>query len=138
MKRILLLLVFILVSLNSTGVHSAEQWDPERVYAAPGATVEFDDKMWANHWWTKGESPAGYYSNPWHVWRPVDDNSPGIVTEPGNPEYPEWNSNKVYADPGEMVMFNGGLWKNLWWTKGEPPDGYYGDPWYVWRPVEHP
>ncbi|WP_082994865.1 glycosyl hydrolase family 18 protein [Aquimarina megaterium] len=33
----------------------------------------------------------------------------------------EWQSDKVYATAGQKVSYNGNLYTNKWWTKGETP-----------------
>lgn len=42
----------------------------------------------------------------------------------------EWNSNTIYAEPGTVVSYQGALYQNNWWTKGEVP-GQTGQ-WGVW------
>lgn len=55
-----------------------------------------------------------------------------IVTDPGNQQYPTWNSTAIYVG-GDHVIWNGYIWRAQWWTQGEEP-GTTGE-WGVWRLV---
>ncbi|KAF9963146.1 hypothetical protein BGZ65_005581 [Modicella reniformis] len=41
-----------------------------------------------------------------------------------------WNSATAYGTPGTKVTYNGHLWTNQWWTKGEAPGG---SSWGAWK-----
>ncbi|AZQ61498.1 T9SS type A sorting domain-containing protein [Flammeovirga pectinis] len=41
---------------------------------------------------------------------------------------PEWNSTTTYGTNGTKVTYNGILYRNKWWTKGENPETQWG-PW---------
>jgi chitinase len=34
---------------------------------------------------------------------------------------PPWSATQVYATAGQLVSFNGHIWKNKWWTQNETP-----------------
>lgn len=56
-----------------------------------------------------------------------------IAISPAALAVSEWNSNTIYATPGTQVSYQGQLYQNNWWTKGETP-GQTG-PWGVWSKV---
>ena len=49
-----------------------------------------------------------------------------------------YDSNKIYSTKGSQVIYNGKVYQNEWWTKGDLPSGFDSNQWYVWRPVETP
>ncbi len=55
-----------------------------------------------------------------------------IVVETTDPEYPTWDATTIYVN-GDLVVWNGYIWKAQWWTRGEEP-GTTGE-WGVWRVV---
>lgn len=148
MIKALFVLIFTFVSFYVLG---AENWESSKVYAKPGNIVKYNNKLWKNEWWTKGDSPEGYYSNKWHVWRPVegtdgsviiDDNQNSgniqddTVVNPIPDGVQEWDSNVAYTKPGHEVLYDGKIYANHWWTQGDSPVGYENDPWFVWRPID--
>ncbi|KAF9132490.1 hypothetical protein BGW39_011925 [Mortierella sp. 14UC] len=42
----------------------------------------------------------------------------------------EWNSSTVYGQPNYKVLYNGRLWTNKWWTRGEIPSE---TDWGAWK-----
>ncbi|KAF9900673.1 hypothetical protein EC991_007035 [Linnemannia zychae] len=44
----------------------------------------------------------------------------------------EWKSSAVYSQPNFKVVYNGRLWTNKWWTRGEAPSG---TEWGAWKNV---
>ena len=52
--------------------------------------------------------------------------------------YDTWDPAETYATAGTIVQYDGKLWKNYWWTKGDNPTGYYSNQWHVWRPEVQP
>jgi len=59
----------------------------------------------------------------------------GDVTLPDtDSKCPTWEAGKTYAQPNNVVSWNGGHWVNHWWTKNEEP-GSTGQ-WGVWRPAD--
>ncbi|MEW9698421.1 X2-like carbohydrate binding domain-containing protein [Paenibacillus sp. SI8] len=53
-----------------------------------------------------------------------------VTTDTTNQQYPAWDINKQYVG-GEIVTYNGKLWKAQWWTNREVP-GTTGQ-WGVWK-----
>ena len=49
----------------------------------------------------------------------------------------QWDSGKVYSSSGNQVLYNGTVYENHWWTKGDNPGGFDSNQWHVWRSVEN-
>ncbi|KAG0251295.1 hypothetical protein DFQ27_008853 [Actinomortierella ambigua] len=45
-------------------------------------------------------------------------------------DVPKWDPAKVYAQPNTKVTYNGHLWTNKWWSRGETPQG---TSWGAWK-----
>ncbi|KAF9976607.1 hypothetical protein BGZ73_008210 [Actinomortierella ambigua] len=45
-------------------------------------------------------------------------------------DIPKWDAAKVYAQPGTKVTYNGHLWTNKWWSRGDAPQG---TEWGAWK-----
>src|SRR5699024_9259893 len=96
-------------------------WDENEVYLS-GDEVTYDGKTYRAQWWTQGDIPgeAG-------VWLLVDegDNNGEGDSDQGDDgeetEGPVWDENTVYLS-GDLVSYEGKLYKALWWTQGETPD----------------
>ena len=46
------------------------------------------------------------------------------------PSTPAWDATKAYR-AGDLVSFNGSVWRALWWTQNQKP----GDPWGPWEQI---
>ncbi|MCS3409320.1 trypsin-like peptidase domain-containing protein [Serratia sp. AKBS12] len=46
---------------------SIAEWEATKAYAQPCTKVRFNQKVWLNGWWSKGEKPSD--SGTWGVWR---------------------------------------------------------------------
>ncbi|WP_127793773.1 ExeM/NucH family extracellular endonuclease [Agromyces sp. LHK192] len=57
-----------------------------------------------------------------------------ITVEVPEPEYPVWNSGTVYT-AGDIVAYQGALYKALWWTAWVKPDA---SPWGAWAELGAP
>ncbi len=57
------------------------------------------------------------------------DPGTGTNPDPGTGSYPAWNASQVYVG-GDMVTYNGKVYKASWWTQGDNPEsqGQWG-PW---------
>ena len=140
MKKRIFMVMFVCLFTAQITAFATEQWNSTKVYSQAGNIVEYNGTTYKNYWWTQGDSPAGYSSNKWHVWRPtaeIVDPTPDPDPEPTPDPTPDndstWNASKVYADAGTVVYHNGKNWKNHWWTQGDEPGT--GGEWAVWRQV---
>lgn len=53
-----------------------------------------------------------------------------VTTEPPpEPGIPEWDKNTIYAKPGNKVQYQGKVYQNKWWTKGDIPGTQKWGPW---------
>ncbi|WP_157670141.1 M60 family metallopeptidase [Chitinibacter sp. GC72] len=141
--------------------HAATEWNSNTVYAEPGQIVSYQGQLYTNGWWTKGENPAS--SGPWGVWRTVSGQvaatsaptaAPSSTAAPILTASPKptasaaptstpistagstanaWNPATTYADKGNIVSYQGELYRNEWWTRGDVPSasGAFG----VWRKI---
>ncbi len=134
MKKLLMILG---VCMNMI-VH-ANEWNPNVVYSQAGEQVTYDGRLYENYWWTTGDQPDGFDSNPWHVWRPVEGSLP-VTPEPTPIPTPVgsvvelWDASAIYH-AGDQVTFGGVVYEAYWWTTNDQPDGFASNPWYVWRSV---
>lgn len=84
-------------------------WRAGYVYDTPGTEVEYEDRIWVNAHWTRGEEPGA--SAAWRFVR-------SLVDEPLN-----WHPQMVYDTAGTIVLYEGNLWKNKWWADAKDVPG---------------
>ncbi len=90
-------------------------WDRSKVYIG-GDMVSHNGKNYKALWWTQGEEPG--VAQVWELTTPTTTPTP--TPTPTNSTYPAWDRSKVYVG-GDMVSYNGKVYKALWWTQGEEP-----------------
>ena len=139
MKKLFFTTTIAAILMSATTMFAVDSWDSEKVYANPGSQVIYNGKVYENKWWSKGESPSGFNSNQWHVWRPVENVEPTPTPDPEPDPIPNptpsgngWDSAAVYLG-GNRVVYNGNTYEAKWWTQGENP-GQSGQ-WGVWKLV---
>jgi chitodextrinase len=131
---------------------ATSEWNSTTVYAEPGTVVSYQGALYQNNWWTKGETPG--QTGQWGVWTklasspvataaatPQPTASPAITNKPTptataapiTTGVNEWNANTIYAQKDTLVSYQGQLYRNQWWTRGDNPAqaGQFG----VWRKV---
>ena len=57
----------IVTAMKEKPLPSIAEWDATKAYAQPCTKVRFNQKVWLNGWWSKGEEPSD--SGTWGVWR---------------------------------------------------------------------
>ncbi len=97
-----------------------DAWVATQVYVA-GDRVEVDGRVFEAQWWTQGQHPL--VSGPWGSWMEVG----AVVTVVDGEPVLAWTSSWVYPG-GDVVAYDGSLWKAKWWTRNQAPGDVYG-PW---------
>jgi chitodextrinase len=130
---------------------ATSEWNSTTVYAEPGIVVSYQGALYQNNWWTKGETPG--QSGQWGVWTKLTSGPVATAAATRQPTAPaitnkptptataapittgasEWNTNTIYAQKDTLVSYQGQLYRNQWWTRGDNPAqaGQFG----VWRKV---
>jgi len=117
----------------TSAINKGDAWIPGHAYETAGAEVSYNGKMYRNQWWTNGEPGidaawveiSGTSDAPE---TPVDtpdegDESPELPSDGDTPTTPSndgWQPGVVYAAAGTVVSHNGKMYRNQWWTNGEP------------------
>ncbi|WP_273431283.1 M60 family metallopeptidase [Chitinibacter tainanensis] len=144
------------IALHVVTADAASEWNSSTTYAEAGQVVSYQGQRYTNGWWTKGDNPAT--SGAWGVWRKVNaaaatptatpnstfppaatptTTQPSVTATPNATTAPStvkaWDANTTYANKGQLVSYQGQVYRNEWWTKGDNPAqaGAYG----VWRLV---
>ncbi|WP_169307204.1 M60 family metallopeptidase [Chitiniphilus eburneus] len=158
MKKINRLKVLVAASsllLAMPGWALAPAWDNQRIYVA-GDTVSYQGKEWKAKWWTRDNIPGAEQWGPWAVQAatsptptpttapiptptPTPAPAPTPTVAPPAPapapaaQYPAWDASHIYDLPGNLVSYNGSVYQNQWWTRGDNPA--QSGAWGVWRLV---
>ncbi|WP_051259002.1 DUF3472 domain-containing protein [Chitinibacter tainanensis] len=118
---------------------AVSEWNSNTIYATPGTQVSYQGQLYQNNWWTKGEIPG--QTGPWGVWSKVGSNSPAPTVAPTFTTTPKpvttatptptsssmpnsiqlWDANAIYAQAGQLVSYQGQVYRNQWWTRGDNP-----------------
>lgn len=90
--------------------------DPENAYNSTkvylgGDRVTHNGKVYVALWWTQGQEPG---TN--SVWLLVSDDDGGG----GDPLAEAYDAGRVYVG-GDLVSYNGKIYRAAWWTLGETP-----------------
>ena len=117
----------------TSAINNGDAWIPGHAYETAGAEVSHNGKLYRNQWWTNGEPGidaawveiSGTSDAPE---TPVDtpdegDGTPELPSGGDTPTTPSddaWQPGTVYAAAGTVVSHNGKLYRNQWWTNGEP------------------
>ena len=117
----------------TSAINNGDAWIPGHAYETAGAEVSYNGKMYRNQWWTNGEPGidaawveiSGTSDAPE---TPVDtpdegDETPELPSDGDTPATPgddAWQPGVVYAAAGTVVSHNGKMYRNQWWTNGEP------------------
>lgn len=126
------------------------EWNPIRAYLE-GEVVLHNGQLWRARWYTQNQEPGT--TGQWGAWELVGDYDPGNpgtpdpgtpdpgtpdpgtpdpgTPDPGTPDpgtYPAWSSSQTYTG-GEIVTYNGQLWRAQWWTQGQVPGADQWGPW---------
>jgi chitodextrinase len=140
---------------NNTNTGDIPTWNASSVYVG-GDQVVYNGKVYKASWWTQGDNPET--QGPWGPWKVVGNasgntntgnnntgnnntgnnntgnnntgnNNTGSNTGNNNTAIPAWNASSVYVG-GDMVSYNGKIYKAAWWTQGDNPEtqGQWG-PW---------
>ncbi|MXO64581.1 carbohydrate-binding protein [Altericroceibacterium endophyticum] len=89
---------------------SDDEWVATKVYDQAGTKVRYSGQIWANRWWTVGDEPG--VTDAW-VW---------VESEDGESAWrPTWQPGYVYDTPGTEVEYEGHIWANAYWTRGDVP-----------------
>lgn len=159
LKRFSLMSAIVAQATLISPAIAASEWNSSTIYAEPGTVVSYQGNQYQNNWWTRGEIPG--QTGPWGVWTKVgsassaapsakptvtpsntatskpNNTAPSITTTPLVSSAPNsvaaWDANTTYANKGQLVSYQGQVYRNEWWTKGDNPvqAGAYG----VWRIV---
>jgi endo-1,4-beta-xylanase len=97
-----------------------DAWDAARVYLA-GDRVVADGRVFEAQWWTQGQAPDT--SGPWGSWMEQG----AVVTALDGEPVRAWTSSWVFVG-GDVVAYDGALWRARWWTRNQAPGDPYG-PW---------
>ena len=107
-------------------INPNDTWNKNTEYNV-GDSVQYNDKTWASHWWTKGDVPGT--TGEWGVWREIKDDT--VTPEDDlNTTSKDWSVEIEYNEK-DRVIHDGEIWEAYWWTKGEEP-GTTGE-WGVWQ-----
>ncbi|GAB3802927.1 hypothetical protein GCM10028798_21080 [Humibacter antri] len=93
-------------------------WKATTVYRA-GERVIYEDRVFVAQWYTRNQVPG---ASPWSAWSEVGE---PVTTSQGR--VARWTDSWIYGD-GDLVAFNGHLWRARWWSRDDKP-GTRGGPW---------
>jgi len=102
-----------------------EVWDANRVFDS-GDRVIWDGRIFEAQWWTQNQEPG---TSPWGSWMEI-----GTPTTVDGNVYATWTDSRVF-DSGDIVAYNGQLWRARWWTRNQNPGTIHG-PWELIRTIE--
>ncbi|WP_295003135.1 glycosyl hydrolase family 18 protein [Sulfurimonas sp.] len=118
-----------------------EIWNPTRVYFANDKVIS-NSVVYTASWWTKGNIPGSEQWGPWKIDSSssvetdetiTDDTTTDDTTNEGQDtviagEYPLWNAGDIYLT-GDIVLYNGSLYKSQWWSSNSIPKNQKYSPW---------
>lgn len=135
----------------------APAWDNNSVYVA-GDTASYQGQDWRAKWWNRSNTPGAEQWGPWEkiAAAPAATPTPVPATTPTSQPaatptprptatpvptstpapvgaYPAWDASKTYDVAGTRVSFEGKVYENQWWTRGDNPA--QSGQWGVWRVV---
>ncbi len=102
------------LQLGAQGVPKPATWVKSKVYNT-GDQVSYNGKVFQALWYTSGEAPG---TNPNGSWAE-------IATAPDGSTI--WTPSRVF-NTGDVVVYQGHIFKALWYTRGQTPGGV-GGPW---------
>lgn len=90
-------------------------WVSSTVYDVAGNEVIHLGKRYRNLWWTQNQEPGTGQNSPWELL--------GFCGAQGLDcsQYPDYNAQTIYSQPGNFVVFNSDVYKNLWWVQNQNP-----------------
>ncbi|MEN7538273.1 hypothetical protein [Aurantiacibacter flavus] len=92
------------------GVSGIPDWDATKIYDQAGTKVRHSGQVWANRWWTTGDKPGTTEAWQW------------VESEDGQSSWlAAWQAGYAYDNVGTEVKYQGRIWANKYWTRGEVP-----------------
>jgi len=120
---------------NPNNPDSGGSWQASKVFVG-GDQVTYNGNTYKAKWWTKGDTPGA--ASVWELIGSADNNSANNNdntpddnnTQNNSGDNAVWDKNTTYSQKGNIVEFNGILYENQWWTKGDTPGNAQ-----VWRKI---
>ncbi|BEV73032.1 hypothetical protein THUN1379_25140 [Paludibacterium sp. THUN1379] len=91
------------------GASGLPVWCAGQDHYNAGATVEYQNATWQAKWWANQGDQPGVAD----VWQRTGGQAPAGDSN--------WSADKTYDTAGTEVSYNGAIYQNQWWTKGDIP-----------------
>jgi uncharacterized repeat protein (TIGR02543 family) len=112
-------------SYTATWTQAAPSWSANTVYSASGTIVFYNGKLYENSYYTKGDVPGANANGSWE--------EIGASTTTALGAFAGWTASWIY-NGGETVVYNGNVYKAMWYTRDQTP----GDPNGPWEELGLP
>lgn len=89
------------------------EWNTNTIYSSAGNRVSYSGNIYENKWYTKGDLPSE--GGPWRLL----DNCDGSTIDCSVAS--NWSKSNVYSTSGTTVKYEGKLYTNQYYTKGDTP-----------------
>ncbi|UZO79236.1 right-handed parallel beta-helix repeat-containing protein [Aquimarina sp. ERC-38] len=98
---------------TSTEACDAPAYSPTEIYSQSGTIVTYLGRAYQNKWHSEGQIPTD--GGPWELIEICDGSGADCTS------LNEWNSELIYDNKNTEVVYEGKVYKNQWYTKGDIP-----------------